>query len=228
MTDHRLLDVGNVHLGYRVIGELGSPPMVLLHGGGGDGSTWDEVSSDFADRWRVYTLDLRGHGRSDQPGRYSVELMRDDLLGFLQGLGLDRVTLVGHSLGGVVAYLFAAAHPDRVEALVLEETPPPIPLGLTMPQRPDQPVPYDWAVRPAVITQLNAPDPSWAAALSRIVAPTLVIAGGPTSHLPQEQIAAMAERLPAGRLVTIPAGHQVHATRPAQFSAEVRAFLDTP
>ena len=222
-----MLDVGDVHLGYRVTGESGARPMVLLHGGGRDGSTWDEVLTGFTDRWRVYTPDLRGHGHSDQPGRYSVELMRDDLLGFLDGLGLDRVTLVGHSLGGVVAYLFAAAHPDRVEALVLEETPPPIALGLTMPQRPDKPLPYDWSVRPAIIAELNAPDPSWRAAVPQIVAPTLVIAGGSTSHLPQDQIAVMAAQLPAGRLVTIPAGHRVHAARPAEFAAEVRAFLRT-
>ncbi|MFI6762339.1 alpha/beta fold hydrolase [Micromonospora sp. NPDC050417] len=227
MGNQQLLDVNGLRLGYRTSGEPDAPAMVLLHGGGGDGSTWDAMLTEFADRWRVHALDLRGHGRSDRPGHYSVELMRDDLVGFLDGLGLDRVTLIGHSLGGVVAYLFAAAYPDRVQALVLEETPPPVPLGLNVPQRPDGPLPYDWAVRPAVIRQLNAADPSWREELPRITAPTLVIAGGSASHLPQDQIADMAARLPAGRLVTIPAGHQVHANRPAEFVAKVRAFLGT-
>jgi 3-oxoadipate enol-lactonase len=82
-------------------------------------------------------------------------------------------------------------------------------------------------VRPAVINQLNAPDPNWWESIARISAPTLVIAGGPTSHPPQDTIAAMADQFPAGPLVTIPAGHQVHATRPAEFSTEVRTFLGT-
>ncbi|MFK3983631.1 alpha/beta fold hydrolase [Micromonospora sp. NPDC050397] len=227
MTDQHLLDVGDVRLGYRVAGDPAAPPMVLLHGGAGDGSTWHDLLTGFADGWRVYAPDLRGHGLSDQPGHYSIELMRDDLLGFLDELGLGRVTLVGHSLGGVVAYLFAATYPDRVGALVLEETPPPVPLGLSVPQRPDGPLPYDWAVRPAVIRQLNAAEPTWRAAVRRITAPTLVVAGGTTSHLPQDEIAAMANHLPAGRLVTIAAGHHIHATRPAEFAAEVRAFLRT-
>ncbi|WP_207916685.1 alpha/beta fold hydrolase [Micromonospora sp. KC723] len=55
--------------------------------------------------------------------------------------------------------------------------------------------------------------------------PDPVVAGGPASHLPQDRVDAVAERIPDGRLVTIDAGHAVHATRPAEFHAVVREFL---
>jgi 3-oxoadipate enol-lactonase len=112
--------------------ETGAPearPLVLLHGLTSDGSVWDEVAAHFGDRHRALVPDLRGHGRSPHPGTYSFELMRDDVLVFLDELALPEGTLIGHSLGGVVAYLPAARHPDRVARLVLAETPPPVPLN---------------------------------------------------------------------------------------------------
>ncbi|MER5666710.1 alpha/beta fold hydrolase [Streptomyces mirabilis] len=150
------------------------------------GRAWDEIAGGLADRWYLYAPDHRGHGRSSRPGAYSVELMRDDVLGLMDLLGLDRVSLVGHSLGGVVAHPLAEQSPDRVERLVLEEAPPPFPLGLATPQRPDGPVAFDWAARPAIVGQLNAPDPAWWAEIPQVRAPTLVIAGGVDSHLPQD------------------------------------------
>jgi pimeloyl-ACP methyl ester carboxylesterase len=225
VDDQSLINVGDVRLAYRTWGEPGAPPIILLHGLGSDGSTWDEIAGGLADRWQLYAPDLRGHGRSSRPGTYSFELMRDDVLGLMDALDLARVSLVGHSLGGVVAYLVAEQSPGRVERLVLEEAPPPFPLGLATPQPPGGPVAFDWAVRPPIVGQLNAPDPAWWAGIPQVSAPTLVIAGGVDSHLPQGRIADMAARFPAGRLVTIPVGHGVHAVQPTGFGEAVRAFL---
>jgi pimeloyl-ACP methyl ester carboxylesterase len=86
-------------------------------------------------------------------------------------------------------------------------------------------VAFDWAAGPAIVGQLNAPDPVWWAGIPQVSAPTLVIAGGGNSHLPQDRIVEMAARFPAGRLVTIPVGHRVHAVQPAGFGEAVRAFL---
>ncbi|MFI2711689.1 alpha/beta fold hydrolase [Micromonospora sp. NPDC018662] len=61
--------------------------------------------------------------------------------------------------------------------------------------------------------------------MTEITAPTLVVAGGPTSHLPQHELARMTTRIPAARLVTVAAGHAVPTTRPAEFAAAVRSFL---
>src|SRR5256885_842617 len=86
------------------------------------------------------------------------------------------------------------------------------------------------ARRPGVwCTRLGGAARGGARAAPDLPAPTAwnprVVAGGPDSHLPQEQIAALAARIPHGRLVTIPAGHLIHAVRPAEFIAVVRDFL---
>jgi 3-oxoadipate enol-lactonase len=227
MTELESVDVGGLRLVYRAVGDPSAPPMVLLHGLGGDGSSWDEVAAAFADSYRVYALDLRGHGKSDYPGVYSFELMRDDVLGLLNALGLDRVTLVAHSMGGTVAFLLAEDHPERIVRLVVEDTPPPFAPSerLVIPERPDGPLPFDWLLLVAIFGQLNEPDPAWWDRAAEIPVPTLIIAGGPESTVPQDRIAEIAKHIPDCRLVTIPAGHHVHQNRPAEFIATVRAFL---
>jgi 3-oxoadipate enol-lactonase len=208
------------------MGEPDSPPMLLLHGLTSDGSSWDAVVDALAERWRVYVPDLRGHGRSDRPGGYSFPALRDDVHSFLTALDLRDVVLVGHSMGGVAAYLLALDHPELVRALVLEETPPPLRQRRPVPERPAGELTYDWAARLAILGQVNEPDPAWWERLAELSVPTLVVAGGPDSPFPQEQIAAVAERIPDGRLLTLPVGHGVHRVAPAEFVAAVTAFAD--
>jgi 3-oxoadipate enol-lactonase len=219
--------VGGVRLAYRVAGAVDAPPMVLLHGLGSDSSTWDEVIAALADSHRIYAPDLRGQGDSDRPGTYSFELMRDDILGFLDALDLTQVTLVGHSMGGTIALLFAEKYPDRLVRLIIEDSPPPF-VGadpIPVPSRPDSPVPYDWPLAEAIIRQLNNPDPAWWDQTGTISVPTLIIAGGPDSHVPQDKVHEVAARIPESTLVTIRAGHQVHRNRPGAFIASVQEFL---
>lgn len=225
MADHCTVDIGGIRLAYQVSGAADASPLVLVHALGENAADWDNVVTAFAHHWRVYALDLRGHGQSDWPGDYSLELMRDDVLGFLDALALDRVTLIGHSLGGLVAYLFAEDHPERVERLVLEDVPAPFPREGITPVRPDGPLSFDWAMVLAVRKQIDDPEPAWLDRLDRITAPTLIVAGGPQSHVPQDRIAEMARRVPDGRVVTIPAGHLVHDARPHEFTEAVLAFL---
>jgi 3-oxoadipate enol-lactonase len=73
---------------------------------------------------------------------------------------------------------------------------------------------FDWAVVPAIINQVNEGNPAAWEGLVAITAPTLLIGGGPESHIPQDKLAAVAARIPRCDLVTIPAGHHVHAGRP--------------
>ena len=129
-------------------------------------------------------------------GSYSLELMRDDVLAFLAALGPEPVDLVGHSTGGVVAYLVAAERPERVRRLVLEDVPAPFPRKPGELVRPAGPLPYGlrrWSRRWK--GQLDEPDPAWPAALGRITAPTLVVAGGSRSHV------AAGRHRRAGRIV---------------------------
>jgi pimeloyl-ACP methyl ester carboxylesterase len=95
------------------------PPLVMLHGFTGHAHTWDHTARALVDRYHVLALDQRGHGDTDWAPEYGSRAMVADLLGFLDGLGLDRITLMGLSMGGNVAYLFAAAYPERVDRLVV-------------------------------------------------------------------------------------------------------------
>jgi 3-oxoadipate enol-lactonase len=225
VADHRTVDVGGITLAYQVSGDPDAPPLVLLHGRGAGAADWDGVAPAFARHRRVYALDLRGHGRSDWPGEYSLELMRADVLGFLDALALDKVDLIGHSMGGAVAYLLAEEHPDRVDRLVLEDVPAPFPRERTAPARPDGVLAFDWDMVPAIGKQIDDPDPVWLSRLGEITADTLVVGGGPLSHVPQDGITEMARRIPRSSVVTIPAGHLVHDVEPDAFTEAVLTFL---
>jgi len=102
------------------------PPLVMLHGLGGHARTWDHTVAGLRDRFRVLALDQRGHGDSDWAGEYGFALMTADLLGFLDTLDLRKVTLMGLSMGGIVSFLFAASHPDRVSRLLVLDIGPEI------------------------------------------------------------------------------------------------------
>jgi pimeloyl-ACP methyl ester carboxylesterase len=236
-TEPRTVKANGITLAYRVWGPEDAPPVLLLHCRGADGADWASIAERLATgprARRVYAPDLRGHGRSDWPGSkpgagpevYAYEVMRDDLLAFLGALGIGRADVVGHSLGGAVGCLLAQRAPGAVRRLVLEDVPAPIPLDPPRPpaERPDGDLPFDWAMVRATDEQRNAPDPVWWDHMERITAPTLLIGGGATSLIPQDQIAALAGLLPDARVVTIDAGHLVHETRPEEFLAVVEAF----
>lgn len=224
MTEVELTQAGEVRLAYRESGPPSAAPVVLLHALGEDSGDWNEVTRALSGSWHVYAVDLRGHGRSDWPGTYSLPLLRDDVLRFLDALGLRQVTLIGHSIGGAVAYLLAMQYPERVLRMVLEDPAPPWPRVPPTASRPAGPLSFDWAVT-ALSVQASDPPASSRAGLPAITAPTLVVAGGPASHVDQDRLAEMAALMPGGQLVTIPAGHLVHATEPARFIAAVTAFL---
>ncbi len=106
------------------------PSIVFLHGVMGYAMNWRRVAKTFEDRYRVLAYDSRGHGRSvhadllSNPDAYTPECLAEDLRGILDDLGWDQVILVGHSMGGRVAYTFAARYPDRVRGLVIEDIGP--------------------------------------------------------------------------------------------------------
>ncbi len=96
------------------------PPVVFVHGLAGNLTHWRYVAPEFAEHHRVVGLDLPGCGASAPlPGATTVGHYATHVLALLDFLELDRVTLVGHSLGGMVATRLAASHPGRVAGLVL-------------------------------------------------------------------------------------------------------------
>lgn len=217
---------GGTRLAHRVWGDPAAPPVVLAHGRCGDSRDWSAVAERLAATHRVYAFDFRGHGLSDWPGRYSLDLFRDDLHGFLEARNLAGATVVGHSMGAAAAYLLAGRHPGLIGRLVLEEAPPPVPLDppRPVPTHPGGETDFDWPLVPALDAQLNAPDPGFPELLGAITAPTLVLGGGPRSPIAQRDTAALARSIPGAALVTLDAGHLVHAERPEEFLAALRSF----
>lgn len=96
------------------------PTLLLLHGIGDNSASWVPLMAALAEEHRVIAPDLLGHGESDKPrADYSAAAFANGMRDLLEVLGIGRVTVVGHSLGGGVAAQFSYQYPDRVERLVL-------------------------------------------------------------------------------------------------------------
>lgn len=214
--------VNGVKIVYREEGDVQAPPLMLVHGRTADHNDWNGLTQHFARRYRVIVPDLRGHGASAWPGRYPIPAMAEDLVALLDRLGVGRVTLVGHSLGGMLAYHVAMNHPARVERLVLEDVPAPVPMRDRAPLVEDDSTGFDWRMMHQTERQFLDPDPAWPAALARITAPTLVLSGGRASPFRAEGLAAL---IPGAELATIEAGHLIHITERRAFQRVVDDFL---
>lgn len=107
-----------------------APALVFLHGVMGYALNWRRVAKAFESEYRVLAYDSRGHGRSvhgdlaAQPDLYSPESLAEDLRLILDDLGWQKVAVIGHSMGGRVAYTFAARYPERVVGAVIEDIGP--------------------------------------------------------------------------------------------------------
>jgi pimeloyl-ACP methyl ester carboxylesterase len=103
---------------YRIAGS--GPAILLIHGIGDNSTTWNTIQAKLAQRFTVIAPDLLGHGRSDKPrADYSVAAYANGMRDLLSVLEIERVTVVGHSLGGGVAMQFAYQFPHLVERLIL-------------------------------------------------------------------------------------------------------------
>ncbi len=115
------LTVGEIAMAYEVTGE--GHPLVLIAGVGYGGWFWHRVVPALAEQFQVITFDNRGAGATDKPdGPYTTPMMAQDTAGLLDGLGVRRAYVMGHSLGGFIAQELALARPDLVERLILAST----------------------------------------------------------------------------------------------------------
>lgn len=223
-------------------------PVLLVHGMGGDGRTWDAFVRALRSCGRtVITVDLRGHGRSGRAPSYLFEEFAQDIIGLCEHLELDRVDIVGHSLGGRAASLVAQELPQLVRRLVLEEMPVPLraddPAPEVPPHRPTvhemwhavtsfvrSPrglVSFDKSLADPALDQFRSPAPSWWEALPRIESPVMFVRGTrPGSMVDPRLLAAMARALPTMTVREAPCGHSVHRDRRAYFQAAVLPFLE--
>jgi len=105
----------------------GERPLLLVHGFTGFRHDFEPQLSALAQRGRVLAPDLRGHGESAKTGDeagYTLIQLAEDLLGFLDALGVERCDLLGHSMGGMLALRAALRAPDRIASLLLMDTAP--------------------------------------------------------------------------------------------------------
>jgi pimeloyl-ACP methyl ester carboxylesterase len=101
-------------------GETEKPPVLLLHGLGDEADTWRHLFPPLSSRFRLVAPDLPGFGRSEKPDRrYTIPFYMDVALELLEVLGIQRVALVGHSMGAIVAQAIALENPEQVRSLVL-------------------------------------------------------------------------------------------------------------
>ena len=111
-------DVNGVSLHYEEHGS--GEPLVLLHGGIGNGEMFGAIMPALSASRRVITVDLQGHGgTADIDRALRPETMADDVAALIEHLGLPRADVMGYSLGGLVALRAAIQHPQRVRRLVL-------------------------------------------------------------------------------------------------------------
>jgi len=199
--------------------------VLLLPGTGDTATTWDLIAFELSRDRNVFAVDLRGHGRSDWPGTYSIDLMAQDVAALIPTLAVE-VDVVGHSLGGLVGCRLVAGHTSSVRRLVLEDVGVPHPRTPANPPRPEGELPFDWKVVEQVRPEIDHPDPGWPHLLRGIQIPVLAISGGATSFLPEEHVAELARTVAEGTHTMIDAGHEIHTTRPREFLERIKAFLD--
>ena len=129
----RYVAANGLRFHYLEWGRKESPPVVLLHGFAQTCHSWDFAALGLCDRFRLIAVDLRGHGDSDwtPDGDYSLEAHQQDLQALLEALRLDRVVLMGNSMGGRVSLLHGAARAGQVTGLVMVDAAPEhVPVGV--------------------------------------------------------------------------------------------------
>lgn len=223
------------------------PEVVLLHGLSGSGRWWARNLTALADHHRLLIPDLVGYGRTPLVGRVpELPVMADLLAAWLDALELDRVDLVGHSMGGQVAVHFATRHPSRLRRLVLVDA-----AGIPRPITPRYVARFALEIAPL----WRWGDPSflpvivgdaWTAGprtlfrsiyhilrddvrplLPRITAPTLIVWGELDSWVPVEHALEMRRTIPNASLVILRrAAHMPMVDRPEAFNRLVIRFLE--
>ena len=116
-----MVQVGPWRLHVRDSGPKDAPAVLMLHGFGASLHTWDDWAQSLSADHRVIRLDLPGHGLSepDPAGDYTDARSLQLVIALMDQLGVARASIVGHSIGGRIAWRFAANHPQRTDKLVL-------------------------------------------------------------------------------------------------------------
>ena len=235
IEDTRTVELGDGRLRYQSTG-TGDEALLFLHGFNSQLSIWDDVWPQLAGCGRRVRLDIAGYGGSHWPSAsYSLPVQAERVIGFMDALGLARVTLVGVSMGGSLAAWIAAHHPDRVTGLLLlapSGYPSALryrgPFGTLL--RPGLPNRWaTWIANTELYRRLY-PDSSalqaltvtasygepWARTLAAIRAHTWLLWSRGDATVPFSYAAAVASAIPASTLVPLSeqVGHDIPGHRP--------------
>ena len=115
--------VNGILMNYELTGKAGAPVVVLSHSLGSSLVMWEPQLPDLEPHFQVLRYDTRGHGGSEAAaGPYTFELLAEDVVGLLDGLGISKVHFVGLSMGGMIGQALGLVHPDRLLSLTLCDT----------------------------------------------------------------------------------------------------------
>ncbi len=230
------------------------PSVVFIHGAGGSHQMWLQQLRRLG-RWRkAIAMDLPGHGKSEGSGADRIETYRDLVKEFLAAVGLDRIVMVGHSMGGAIIQSLALVHPELLAAIVLVGTgarlrvQPQIFAGLHNDARQTVELMTRWGRAPGASSELLRQD---ADAMLRtslsviegdlracdtfdlmeqikaITRPTLVICGTDDLMTPPKYAEYLHREINGSQLALIPAaGHMVMLEKPDEVGRSIEAFLE--
>ncbi|MGH7906284.1 MAG: alpha/beta fold hydrolase [Candidatus Binataceae bacterium] len=124
--ESKFVTVNGLRLHYLDFGAPANPALVCIHGLTGNAHDFDSLAPHLARTYHLISLDVRGRGLSEwgPPEQYNIPVYAKDLVAFLDQLGIERMNLIGTSMGGRIAILYAGTHPGRVERLVLNDIGP--------------------------------------------------------------------------------------------------------
>ena len=210
-------------------------PLILLHGNGEDSSYFLHQMKPFAQHFRVMAIDTRGHGKSPRGDRpFTIRQFAEDLLDFMNQHAIEKAHILGFSDGGNIAMVFALAHPERVERLILNGAN----LDASGVKRKIQiPIEIGYRVarlfagisskakKNAEMLGLMVNDPNVKPEeLSRIQCPTLIVAGD-KDMIKDQHTRLIAQSIPGAELSIIPGNHFVANQHPEAFNEVVLRFL---
>lgn len=210
-------------------------PLILLHGNGEDLSYFEHQMEPFAKHFRVIAIDTRGHGQTPRGNApFSIRQFAEDLLGFMDQHRIEKAHILGFSDGGNIAMVFAMAHPERVEKLILDGAN----LDAAGVKRSIQ-IPIEIGYRIAKIFAGKSPEAKKNAELlglmvndpnvkpeelARILCPTLVIAGS-KDMIKEGHTRLIARSIPGAQMVIISGNHFVANKNPDAFNEAILHFL---
>jgi pimeloyl-ACP methyl ester carboxylesterase len=240
-ADRRSVTVAGTVVHFRETATDG-PPLVLVHGLSGSTRWWSRNLDVLGKRFHVYAIDLPGFGDNRRWCRFSLADAHTHLSAWMDAIGLARASIIGHSMGGLIAANLALSDPPRIDRLILVDAPIipdsrnwlrfgvhfaastlKLPLGFVPMLMADalRAGPFTLGRASRAIRQLNQPPP-----LQDITAPTLVLWGEHDRMFPPDYGQHVAAALPHASFALIEgAGHNAMWDRPGEFNRLVLDFL---